>query len=394
MPNITRMRFYLTFIAALASYLTVCARPKPAVLYHNAFEAQKEYPELITAGTSAKLTTGGLQLTSPGLVRLNKYYSLARRVIRYKIQLGAGTKAVFQSDQGDFKAFIDMSRKQISIATNPVKQVDASFLTPQHEYLIEVHRDYQVSKLWIKDLNNGKSAEIIVTMDGTGGCGNGAEGPGFFAGLQHDYYCFGLAEGSGMLVKQITVSSKDSKVKLLIYGDSITEPEGYYPTGDFSRSWTQLVIARLKGQAVSSGRGGCTIHEVRTRIANELPYLKTKYVMVTIGTNGGNTEENLSELVDYILSQGAVPILNNIPANESGTQIGVNAVIEKVRQKYRLHGCHFDKATSIDKDGRTVDKNTMYFEDYDWGKIYHHPNKLGAQRMYQQTLIDVPEIYR
>src|SRR3546814_1832044 len=63
--------------------------------------------------------------------------------------------------------------------------------------------------------------------------------------------------------------------------------------------------------------------------------------MVTIGTNGGNTEENLSELVEYIQSQGAIPILNNIPCNESGTQIPINAVIEKVRQKYGINGCKF-----------------------------------------------------
>jgi hypothetical protein len=129
------------------------------------------------------------------------------------------------------------------------------------------------------------------------------------------------------------------------------------------------------------------------RIKNELPYVKAKYVMVTIGTNGGNTEENLSELVEYIVSQGSIPILNNIPSNESGSQVPINIQIEKVRQKYGIKGCKFDLATSLNHEGKQVDNTTMWFEDYDWGKIYHHPNVKGSLQMYTRTLIDVPEIY-
>lgn len=230
-------------------------------------------------------------------------------------------------------------------------------------------------------------------MDGTGGVGAGAEGTGFYAGLQHDYYCFGLVEGTELIVKQICVSAKESDLTLLIYGDSITEPEGYFPTADFPQSWTQLIMKNISGKAMSSGRGGTTINELLERIKNELPFVHAKYVMVTIGTNGGNTEENLSELVEYIRSQGSIPILNNIPCNESGTQIPVNAMIEKIRQKYGIKGCKFDLATSVAHDGQEVDRTTMYFEDYDWGKIYHHPNVKGSLLMYTRTLVDVPEIY-
>src|SRR3546814_5723899 len=103
-----------------------------------------------------------------------------------------------------------------------------------------------------------------------------------------------------MLVKQSCVLAQESDLALLIYGDSITEPEGYFPTADFPASWTQLIMGSMAGTAMSSGRGGTTITELLERIKNELPFVKAKYVMVTIGTNGGNTEENLSELVEYI----------------------------------------------------------------------------------------------
>ena len=110
-------------------------------------------------------------------------------------------------------------------------------------------------------------------MDGSGGCGTGAVQPvGFFVGRQYDYYCFGLERGSGMLVRSIVVTAAACDLTLLLYGDSITEPEGYYPARDFSRSWVQLILARIGGRAMSSGRGGTTIDELLERIRNELPY--------------------------------------------------------------------------------------------------------------------------
>lgn len=246
-------------------------------------------------------------------------------------------------------------------------------------------------------MQTGEALEITATNDGTGGCGEGAVQTGFAVGMQWDYYCFGLVSGTSMLIQQITVYAMKNKVKLLIYGDSITQPEGYFPTSDFPQAWTQLVINELNGRAMSSGRGGGTISMVLEYIKNELPFIDTEYVMVTIGTNGGNTEANLTQLINYIKDQGATPILNNIPSNESGTQIDTNKLIDQVRRNSGIKGCKFDLATSINGDGKEVDKTTMYWEDYTdsygW-QIYHHPNPKGGGKMFSQTKTDVPEIYR
>lgn len=388
------MRFVFSFLVFLAPW--VCFGQidhSTNILYNQVLLADREYPELI--GTNLTYTENGLRLSaSDQLVKLNKYYSLARRLIRYHVQLSADAELVFGSNEGDFNAHVDMRSKRIGIATTPAiyKQVD--FLDASHEYLIEIQRDYQTSGIRIVDLFTGQSAELFATMDGQGGVGQGKKQSGFYVGLQHDYYCFGLRKGSDSWVKQLIVESKASDLTLLIYGDSITEPEGYFPTADFPKSWTQLIMSNMDGRAMSSGRGGTTIHQLLERIKNELPYVKAKYVMVTIGTNGGNTEENLSELVAYIKNQGAIPILNNIPANESNTHIEANVLIEKVRLKYGIKGCKFDLATSVNHDGKDVNQATMYFEDYDWGKIYHHPNVKGSELMYLRTLIDVPELYQ
>ena len=121
-----------------------------------------------------------------------------------------------------------------------------------------------------------------------------------------------------MTVKRITVEAPVRAVRLLIYGDSITEPEGYYPTSLFPQAWTQLIIKELDGNAISSGRGGYTINEVRNYIANELPYIKAKYVMVTIGTNGGKQAVyesfqlliNPGDEVSVIVTSGVITEVN------------------------------------------------------------------------------------
>ncbi len=339
----------------------------------------------------------GLMLTEKGkIAKLNKFYALAERMVRYKVRFSHDAKAVFRSSEGDFTVFLDLPEKQISIGTNPMTIRKIESLSGDKDYLIEIEHIYQQSSVRLIDLEMKDTVEVSVINDGQGGCGAGALQKGFGVGMQWDHYCFGLNSGTSMLIKQISVFSLKDHVKLLIYGDSITQPEGYFPTADFPQAWTQLIISRLGGNAMSSGRGGGTIHTLLEYIKNELPFIHTKYVMVTIGTNGGNTAENLTELVAYIKSQGAIPILNNIPCNESSTQIENNKLIEKIRQEQAINGCLFDIATSLSNDEIKVDQSLMYWEDYSgsygW-QIYHHPNEKGGKKMFERTLIDIPEIY-
>ncbi|MDR1742283.1 MAG: Ig-like domain-containing protein [Dysgonamonadaceae bacterium] len=372
--------------------------PDPVVtgtLYDKTLSNKGSFSELLLNG-AGQLTENGLSLTAgSNTVKLNKFYALAERKVQYTVRFSADAKALFKSSEGDFNACIDVPNKRISIATSPVTQTSASFLKADSDYLIEIYHIYQQSKVKITDVQSGESAEVSATMDGQGGVGQGVVNPGFSVGMQWDYYCFGLQSGTSMLVKKITVLALKSKVKLLIYGDSVSQPEGYFPTADFQKSWTQQIISRLNGNGMSSGRGGGTIDTVLDYIKNELPFIETEYVMVGIGTNGGNTEAKLSQLVEYIRLHGAIPILNNVPCNESGTQVEINLLIAKIREKYGLKGCKFDWATSLNGDGKEVDKSMMYWENYTngWGDIYHHPNEIGGQKMFERTLMDVPEIY-
>ncbi len=371
---------------------------KEHALLYDRYPNGNEFAGDFNTVNAAQFTPEGLKINMTGdVVRLNKFYAVAERKVQYIVRFSEDAKAIFRSSEKDFNATVDLPGKLISIGTSPATQASVQFLRSDRDYLIEVYHVYQLAKVRIVDVLTGEAAEVVAVHDGQGGVGKGVVQNGFSVGMQWDHYCFGLTSGSSMLVKRVTVYALKKEVKLLLYGDSITQPEGYFPTKDFSMAWTQQIIKKLNGNAMSSGRGGATIDMVLEYINNELPFIKARYVMVTIGTNGGNTEEKLMQLVDYIRSQGAIPILNNIPANESGTQVTENLLIEKVRMKTGLKGCRFDLATSIGGNGKEVDKSTMYWEDYTgsygW-QIYHHPNEIGGARMFAQTLFDVPEIYQ
>ncbi len=375
-----------------------------AVLYNTKLDSDNKPDDVLLNGAASYNADGLLVNKTAGLVKLNRFYALGERLVRYRIVPSDDAVCIFQAEDGDFQVTLDIPGKKVSILTSPVTSREVEFLAGGREFDVEVQHIYQNAVVRVVDVQSGREASLSATNDGRGGCGKGAVGPGFYVGPGWDYYCFGLREGSSMLVERITVESFKDKVKLLIYGDSISQPECYYPTADFPEAYTQLLIAGLGGSAMSSGRGGCTIATVSNFIRNELPYIKADYVMVTIGTNGGNTDENLTALMQYIRDCGSIPILNNMPCNESGSQnredFGGNPVISRVREKLGIKGALLDRATSLAGDGKEVDKSMMYWEDYTdypapmtgW-QIYHHPNPKGGRAMYEQIRKDVPEIF-
>lgn len=373
--------------------------PTPARLYDGKPSKDNRLTDLALNGVAEYENDGLLVGKTGNLVRLNRFYALGTRLVRYRIDPSTDAVCLFQSSERDFTLKVDVPGKTMKIMTSPETAVDVPFLKGGKEYDVVVIHEYQKATVRILDVAGKDSVEVSAVNDGPGGVRQGVVNPNSFTvGPGWDYYCFGLESGSSMLVKRIMVESPRSAVRLLIYGDSITQPETYYPTSLFPYAWTQLFIKELGGNAISSGRGGCTINEVLTYIRNELPYIKAKYVMVTIGTNGGNTESNLTDLVRYIKSMGSIPILNNIPSNESGTQVAVNAVIETVRRNNDLEGARFDLATSLKGDGKEVDKTMMFWEDYPptqfngW-QVWHHPNEKGSKAMFEQALKDLPELF-
>ena len=354
-------------------------------LYKKVFNLEND-PEFILTG--GQFTDDGLLITDEDGVKFNRYYSLEERSVKYICKFGVDTVAKFYSDSEDSNFYVDILNKQIYL--NSLTKKSISFINAEHYYLIEIIKDYQRHTMRIVDLSTGECDEATYVRCGTGGSGGG-EVPGAIpinTGAQRDYYCIGVTSGSNFYIKSMTISAL-RLVDVIFYGDSITEQSGYFPTNIYHESYLQLFKDYNNGNAMLSGRGGCQIAQVILRVPNEVPFIRPKYAVITIGTNGGNNTSNLSQLVEMLQGYGVIPILNHIPCNESGTQVSVNTVIDQIREKYGLNGCDFDIPTSINFDGQQVDTTKMWKES----NIYHHPNVEGGRVMFEWMKMQVPEIF-
>lgn len=334
---------------------------------------------------------------------LNKYYSLAERTVRYYCSFGNTTIAKLFTCTDRLNAdttattvfLLNIANKSVSL--NDGEAQVCSILNSFDIFEISISLFYLISSITIVNQTTKESFYYELSSDGTGGTGIGkVRTPLITTGKQFDYYAFGLISGDSYFVRTMTVLSR--KVDLLIYGDSISAPEGYWPKESFSNSWTQLIYTELEGNVISSGRGGTTINHINLRIKNELPFILPKYCMITIGTNGGNSTENLTSLVNYIKSLGVIPILNNIPCYSHNGDVSsfnsINSTIAAVRNAESINGCKLNIPTSINDDGITFDSSTMWEEHPDGGGIYyHHPNVSGSLRIFNKLKETLPELF-
>lgn len=348
------------------------------------------------------ITTDENGLIVSSHICLNKYYALAERSVIYKCKFESDTVAKFYtvttpSSESTATTTLYVNITNQSIHLNDEEEISCSILNTTDMFYVKISQDYLSVIISIKNSETNEVFSHTYTNDGTGGTGSGAvRSPKYTTGCQYDYYAFGLSSGTAYHIKSMRVITR--KVDLICYGDSITEPEGYWPKDIFSNAWTQLLRSILNNNVITSGRGGTTIAQINSRIGNELPYIMPKYCMITIGTNGGNTSSNLTSLVNYIKDLGITPILNNIPCyyhnGDSTSHTTINSTITSVRNATGINGCRFNVATSINNDGTTTD-TSMFWEEHPsgGGVYYHHPNVSGSSAMLLQLQEDVPEIF-
>lgn len=162
-------------------------------------------------------------------------------------------------------------------------------------------------------------------------------------------------------------------VKIVFLGDSITE--GYGTKSD--ECWAVLCCDYF-GNSVNMGRSGATLPTHSQKQIDELlPVVKPKYVVVTIGTNGGNTSSNLAKMVESIKTLGAVPIVNYIYRKTSD----VTSVNNDIAALNTL-GARFDYATSIDNDLTKAQDTSLFISD----KL--HLNVAGNKKVFERFITD------
>jgi lysophospholipase L1-like esterase len=198
---------------------------------------------------------------------------------------------------------------------------------------------------------------------------------------------FIFSSATGTIVRRFQVVAEYSKTPILgILGDSISQ--GYNATEE-QYSFASLTASLLgENNVIKSGRSGGDYSNVLALIDSEMSILKPEYVMVTIGTNGGNNISRLTSIIDAITALGCKAILNHIPALSNSSQsIAENEQIDYVLSTRPDTLCvKFDIATS-------TNYNVASGQDADaFASDRLHPNNIGHQRMFKRMLIDLPEI--
>lgn len=390
------VRFYIPATSSFTAWDSqiTSASKKVGVLYNEFLNSSKaaEFAGTFTASSD------GFTITTNAI--LGRFYSIDNRTCAYLCKVFSDSVVSFYT-----APYTNVQTSNASLVVNipngTVKLNDfpteiCSFLAGGHFISVELSKRYQKFGIKITDMNTGDTFEKEYINNGAGGAGEGAISTPNNVPMQYDYYGCQKVSGTAVLLKKMTV--KCDVADVVCYGDSVTEQEAYYPTNIFDKAWTQLLISESSQKVVTSGRGGSNVNQIISRIRNELPYLNAKYCMVTIGTNAGDTVENLTEVVEYIKSCGVIPILNHIPCyNNNGDSTSfknVNQIIDTVRSNTGVKGCNFDLCTSVDYDGQTLNPDMMFLETYSGGSVYrHHPNVLGSAAMLAQLRLDVPELF-
>ena len=386
------LHYRAVFFASLASFFILSCTDN----HDNLSDNESQVNETANEGVLyEKLFSPSYFISKPqdGFVT-EKSYSLAKRKIEYVCSFAYNTKVQFSTTKRGISCIVDVANKTLEIDGH-VYNVDN--LKSGSDISITFEKSYQTQIVSVNSEDD--KTEILLNNDGEGGVGKGSVNTSTSQyPMPHGYYKMELLSGDGVYLKKVRVTTPAKKIYLLIYGDSITETETYYPNQLFHFSWPQLIIESIP-ETLTSAILGCKISDIMQRMESELPSLDVKYVMITIGTNGGNTIENMSSMIEYILSLGITPILNHIPCNESNSQLEVNKMIDEIRKKYGIFGADFDLATSLNGDGVELDKSTMFWEDY--GPEYkryshdywHHPNELGSKKMIERIKKDLPWIF-
>lgn len=212
-------------------------------------------------------------------------------------------------------------------------------------YKIEVGRKNRDFYARLTNNITGKVEEIII-----GDESEGASAYTYPVGWLHDYVAFSQISGNSATWHRVYAYLPKRDVVFL--GDSITEGYGVA----WKKAWVTLVADEIgHDKVLNMGSSGDQISQCQSIVDTVLTKYKPKVVVVTIGTNGGNTDANVKALYDSIVRIGAYPIFNYIYRGSSS--VAANSTIAKLK----CEGARFDYETSIDYDLSKA-KNSNYFQ--------------------------------
>lgn len=236
-------------------------------------------------------------------------------------------------------------------------------------YTVEIGRISRCPYARVWNRKTGKlCGEKILTEYAT------SESYGGKAGALYDYPTFS-ALSDNVYFERIVIAAPANPFAAFV-GDSITEGSQV----SVSDAWAGRACKYL-GKSINCGRGGGNIDNAQKCVDGILAAIKPKYVFVTIGTNGGNTETKLNNLISTIKAFGATPVINCITMKTTS----VESVNEQILATNAEH-CRFDYATAVNNDPSQGQNASLFNSDN------LHPNAAGHMAMYKEWLTNFSNI--
>ena len=319
-------------------------------------------------------------------------FALSDRIFTFDFSVEAGSKCHFCSWNANKNIIgtdiiVDALNGNITLKGDGKPDiVETATIVSSHKFRLIIDRSSRLIKISLIDLlDYTKLCEFTTPNDAR-----------YYGYFNDKPMCY--VESGNICLYNLIVDyhhNQSNKYKLVIYGDSITE--GYeaenYTNGYAYRIANAVGNDRVKISARSSG----TIENILARIDNELSNIRTDYIMVTIGTNGGNTIENLTQLINKIKEYGAIPIINHIPCDYYNTTQGIdeeelylsrNRTIDEaiLANGGNIDCVRMDVATSKDHIPANGANRSLFKDSI-------HPTDEGHELIFKQALIDCPYLF-
>lgn len=326
-------------------------------------------------------TQNGFEVNGSGNMVLNRSYSIENRVSTFKVHfasnsnIGFGYIAKGGYAPGGTLFTIDVPNKKINLHEywSDTKKVPAirksANFDPDisHDFIVRMVKEQRTNRIEVYDYLTGEVTSVEttstavlndITNEFAGGRQNGCPSIVGIAGT--------------CLIKSFRIVAPAVSNPVIIYGDSITE-------GDRVELGTRYgdIMKQKNNNVMISGMSGTQIGSVIDRINSEKA-LNPSLIIVTIGTNGGNSPENISALVKEVTDMNCQLILNHIPPKPDGSHISVNDMIE---QNWNGRSFRFDLATSNNNDPQQGQNRSLFADNF-------HPNAEGHADMAKRIYLD------
>ena len=256
--------------------------------------------------------------------------------------------------------------------------IDYTFVSGR-DYILKIIKDEHLNKASVIDCLTGLESDLVETTQ----TAIDATDNEFAGGRQLGYISVIHISGISPEISWLKVTTPKANPLMIVYGDSVVQGARLY-NNESSKSWVDLLRDELgEDEVYASAIDGATIDHMLPIMNYEIPILKPKIVMVSLGTNQAQsvTQEDFQKIKALIELYDCIPIINIPP---------LNPYVESILRPYILqldtNTALLDVATALNNNVADGKNWSLYADEF-------HPNEQGHLAMFKRFFIDTNFIY-